>query len=53
MKTPITYYGGKQRLCKQILSMMPPHKIYCEPYFGGGAVFFSKWPFNIIWMTRR
>ena len=42
MKTPITYYGGKQRLCKQILNMMPTHKIYCEPYFGGGAVFFSK-----------
>lgn len=47
MKTPITYYGGKQRLCKQILSMMPPHKIYCEPYFGGGAVFFSKWPSKV------
>lgn len=44
MKTPITYYGGKQRLCQKILSMMPPHKLYCEPYFGGGAVFFSKGP---------
>lgn len=44
MKTPITYYGGKQRLCKQILSMIPAHKLYCEPYFGGGAVFFAKRP---------
>ncbi|MBP5545700.1 MAG: DNA adenine methylase [Bacteroidales bacterium] len=47
MKTPITYYGGKQRLCKQILSMIPQHKLYCEPYFGGGAVFFSKHPSKV------
>lgn len=47
MKTPITYYGGKQRLCKKILSMMPPHKMYCEPYFGGGAVFFAKHPSKV------
>ena len=42
MKTPITYYGGKQQLVKDILRMMPQHRIYCEPYFGGGAVFFAK-----------
>ena len=42
MKTPITYYGGKQQLADTILGMMPPHKIYCEPFFGGGAVFFAK-----------
>lgn len=42
MNTPITYYGGKQRIAGEILSMIPSHKIYCEPYFGGGAVFFRK-----------
>lgn len=42
MKTPITYYGGKQKLASTIISMMPEHKIYCEPFFGGGAVFFAK-----------
>lgn len=42
MKSPITYYGGKQLLASTILGMMPPHRIYCEPYFGGGAVFFAK-----------
>lgn len=42
MRTPITYYGGKQRLAKTIVSMIPSHKIYCEPFFGGGAVFFQK-----------
>lgn len=42
MKTPLTYYGGKQRLARTIIEMMPKHKIYCEPFFGGGAVFFAK-----------
>ena len=42
MRTPITYYGGKQQLADTIIGMMPSHKIYCEPYFGGGAVFFAK-----------
>ena len=44
MNTPITYYGGKQRLAKLIISMMPKHQLYCEPFFGGGAVFFAKGP---------
>lgn len=42
MKPPLTYYGGKQKLSKQIVSMIPDHQIYCEPFFGGGAVFFEK-----------
>jgi DNA adenine methylase len=44
MRTPITYYGGKQSMVKLIIPMIPAHKIYCEPFFGGGAVFFSKTP---------
>lgn len=42
MRTPITYYGGKQRIADKIIAMMPAHKLYCEPFFGGGAVFFRK-----------
>ena len=38
MKTPISYYGGKQSLLKHILPLIPKHKIYVEPFFGGGAV---------------
>lgn len=42
MRTPITYYGGKQQLASTILQMIPAHRVYVEPYFGGGAVFFAK-----------
>lgn len=42
MRTPITYYGGKQLLANKIIAMLPKHKIYCEPFLGGGAVFFAK-----------
>lgn len=44
MKTPITYYGGKQKLIKEILPMIRVHKLYCEPFCGGAAVFFAKEP---------
>jgi len=47
MKTPLTYYGGKQKLAERIISMIPKHRIYCEPFFGGGAVFFAKSPAEI------
>ena len=43
-KTPITYYGGKINLLKEILPLIPKHRIYTESFFGGGAVFFAKEP---------
>lgn len=42
LKTPITYYGGKQNLIKYLLPLIPAHKLYCEPFFGGGALLFAK-----------
>lgn len=42
MKTPITYYGGKQKLVQYILPLIPEHTVYTEPFVGGGAVFFAK-----------
>lgn len=47
MKTPITYYGGKQSMLKYILPIIPTHNLYCEPFFGGGAVFFAKEPSKV------
>ena len=42
MKTPITYYGGKQKLVSTIIPLLPKHTLYCEPFVGGGAVFWAK-----------
>ncbi|MDJ1468172.1 DNA adenine methylase [Xanthocytophaga flava] len=41
-KTPISYYGGKQKLASFIVSLLPEHSVYVEPFFGGGAVFWQK-----------
>lgn len=42
IKTPISYYGGKQNLVSSILPRIAPHTLYCEPFCGGAAIFFSK-----------
>ncbi|MCT4544607.1 MAG: DNA adenine methylase [Vallitalea sp.] len=34
--------GAKWSLAKEIIRLMPSHKIYLEPFFGSGAVFFNK-----------
>jgi DNA adenine methylase len=47
MKTPLSYYGGKQTLAKTILGLIPPHRLYCEPFLGGGAIFFAKEPAEV------
>ena len=47
MKTPITYWGGKQQLAGKILKLIPAHKQYDEPFFGGGAIFFAKPPSEV------
>lgn len=39
MKTPISYYGGKQKLISKILPLLPEHTLYTEPFIGGGAVY--------------
>lgn len=38
------YPGSKWSLADWIISHMPPHQTYLEPFFGSGAVFFSKEP---------
>ena len=45
LKTPISYYGGKQKLATKIISLIPAdHLLYVEAFTGGGAVFFAKQP---------
>jgi DNA adenine methylase len=41
-KTPLTYYGGKQKLAPYILPRVPEHVLYGEPFCGGAAIFFAK-----------
>ena len=47
MTTPITYYGGKQKLASKIIAIIPEHTLYCEPFIGGAAVFFAKQPSKV------
>lgn len=38
----IKYPGAKWRLAEWIVSLLPEHRSYLEPFFGSGAVFFHK-----------
>lgn len=34
--------GNKSQLAEKIIPFFPPHKIYIEPFFGAGGMFFNK-----------
>nr|DAL87877.1 MAG TPA: DNA adenine methylase [Caudoviricetes sp.] len=40
----LNYPGSKWSMASWIISHMPDHSTYLEPYFGSGAVFFNKSP---------
>lgn len=42
MKSFLKYHGGKARLARKIISMMPDHNCYVEPFGGGAAVLLNK-----------
>lgn len=46
MRPIISRSGGKSKLLKVILPLIPKHEIYVEPFIGGGSVFFGKEPSN-------
>jgi DNA adenine methylase len=42
MKSPINYYGGKVKMLKHIIPLIPKHTIYTESFAGALSVFFAK-----------
>lgn len=38
----LLYPGSKWRIADEIVKLIPDHHTYLEPFFGSGAVFFSK-----------
>jgi DNA adenine methylase len=47
LNPPISRMGGKSKLRKQILNLIPEHTCYIEPFFGAGWVFFGKDPSKV------
>jgi DNA adenine methylase len=47
MVGPLAYLGGKNRVARKIISLIPEHTSYCEPFCGGAQVFFHKAPSKV------
>lgn len=47
MRQVLKYPGSKWRIARKLADMIPEHHTYLEPYFGSGALFFSKKPSDI------
>lgn len=39
--------GSKWSMAKDIIKLIPQHKVYIEPFFGSGAIFFMKEPSRV------
>jgi DNA adenine methylase len=42
VRPPVAYYGGKMTIADRIVSYLPPHEHYVEPYCGSCAVLLAK-----------
>lgn len=47
MERVLKYPGSKWNIAEKLVSLIPEHHSYVEPYFGSGAVLFNKQPSNI------
>lgn len=47
MRCVLKYPGSKWNIAEQLKELIPPHHSYVEPYFGSGALLFSKQPSDI------
>jgi DNA adenine methylase len=47
MVGPLSYLGGKNRLARRIILLIPKHTCYIEPFCGGAQVFFRKQPSKV------
>ena len=43
-KRVLNWTGSKWSMTEEILKLFPKHKVYIEPFFGSGALFFHKEP---------
>lgn len=44
LKPPVPYFGSKARIADWIVSLLPTHQHYVEPYAGGLSVLLAKQP---------
>src|SRR6185437_10639787 len=47
MVGPLPYIGGKNRLARTIIALLPEHTTYVEAFSGGAQVFFHKEPSEV------
>ena len=44
LRSPLCWFGGKGHMQAKLLPLLPKHREYIEPFFGGGSIFFAKAP---------